>query len=257
MKLKKVMLATTAALVLLSTTASAQTTRIGIATEPYPPFAVPDATGNYTGWEVDIANAVCEAAKLDCEIVASAWDAIIPSLKSEKIDVIAASLSITAARSRVIDFTNKYYQTGAALIGAANSEITPTGAGVTGKIIGIQSASIHQAYANKHWSGATIREYQTQDEANQDLFSGRIDATLADVLTLDSFLISDEGKACCKLLGMAQNDEQVLGKGVGFGLRKGNDQLKEKLNAAIDKIRADGTYDKISAKYFEFNIYGD
>ncbi|EPJ53454.1 MAG: putative periplasmic binding abc transporter protein [Osedax symbiont Rs2] len=257
MKFKKLLLATTASLMLLSTAASADITRIGIATEPYPPFSVPDAAGNYNGWEIEIANAVCAAAKLECEIVASAWDGIIPSLKAEKIDVIAASLSVTAARLKVIDFSNKYYQTGAALIGAANSSIAPTAAGVGGKTIGIQSASIHQAYAAKHFPDASIREYQSQDEANQDLFAGRIDATLADVLTLDAFLASEEGQACCKLLGIAKNDVEILGEGIGFGLRKGNDELKAKLNAAIDQIRSDGTYAKISAKYFDFNIYGD
>jgi len=237
--------------------ATAETVRMGIASEPYPPFSNPDASGQYTGWEIDIINAVCEEAKLDCEIVATAWDGIIPSLTGEKIDVIAASMSINDERLKVIDFSNKYYQTGASLVVAAGSGMTPTPAGVTGKNIGVQSGSIHQAYALKHFTGATIREYQTQDEANQDLFADRIDATMADSLAMADFLASDEGKACCTDAGLVENDLALHGPGIGFGLRKGSDELKAQLNAAIDAIRANGTYDEISAKYFDFNIYGD
>ena len=92
MRIKALVLASVATIA-VTAPAHADTVRIGIAAEPYPPFAVPDAAGNYTGWEIDIIHAVCEEAALDCEIVATAWDGIIPSLLSERIDVIAASLS--------------------------------------------------------------------------------------------------------------------------------------------------------------------
>lgn len=245
------------ALSAVASTASADIIRLGFATEPYPPFATPDATGQVTGWEVDIANAVCAEARLECEIVTTSWDGIIPALVAEKLDVIAASLSINEERQKVIDFSDKYYQTGAALVAAKGSGIAPTPEGVTGKTIGVQSGSVHQAYALKHFPNANIREYQTQDEANQDVFSGRLDGTLADVMVLDGFLTSDEGALCCENVGLVANDESVLGLGIGFGLRKGNDALLEKLNTAIAAIRANGTYDAITAKYFDFNIYGE
>lgn len=244
-------------LTLASLSALAQPLRIGVATEPYPPFAVADAAGNYSGWEIDLTKAVCAQAKLDCQFVAVAWDGIIPSLLADKIDVIAASLSITDERSQVIDFSDKYYQTGAMLAVAAGSDIKPTPAGVAGHKIGVQSGSIHQAYALKYFKDATIQEYQTQDEADQDLFAGRIDGTLADALVLETFLKSDEGKGCCSDAGLVAQDDALLGKGIGFGLRKGNDALKTSLNQAIQAIRADGTYDKITANYFNFNIYGE
>nr|WP_321483254.1 transporter substrate-binding domain-containing protein [uncultured Cohaesibacter sp.] len=256
MNIKSILAATFIA-VGLSSAASAETVRIGIATEPYPPFATPDAEGNYVGWEIDMTKAICEEAKLDCKFVATAWDSIIPTLQKEEIDVIAASLSITEDRLKVIDFSNKYYQTGVSIAAAKGSGLEPTPKGVAGKIIGVQSASIHQAYALKYFKDAKIREYQTQDEANQDLFAGRIDGTLADVLVLDEFLKSDEGQLCCESAGLVAKDEAIHGPGVGFGLRKGSDALKTKLNAAIDAVRASGKYDEISKKYFDFNIFGE
>jgi polar amino acid transport system substrate-binding protein len=237
--------------------AQAETVRIGIATEAYPPFSVPNSSGNYSGWEIDIANAICTEANLECEFVATSWDGIIPSLVAEKIDVIAASLSITEERGKVIDFSEKYYQTGASLAIASGSDIAATAKGVSGYKIAVQSGSIHQSYALKHFKEATIKEYQTQDEANQDLFSGRVDATLADALVLEGFLKSNEGNLCCSSAGLVKYDEILLGKGIGFGLRKGDDELKTQLNSAINSIRKSGVYDKITQQYFEFNIYGN
>jgi len=254
---KKITVALAATLASLALPALAETVRIGIATEPYPPFAVPDARGEYSGWEIDITKAICTAAKLDCQFVATAWDGIIPSLQAEKIDVIAASLSITEERQKVIDFSERYYQTGASLAVGQGLDIKPDPASLKGKKIGVQSGSIHQSYALKHFNGAEIREYQTQDEANQDLFAGRLDATLADALVLEAFLKSREGEVCCYDAGLVAQDDAILGQGIGFGLRKGNPELKEKLNNAIDTIRASGEYARISSGYFQFNIYGE
>jgi polar amino acid transport system substrate-binding protein len=123
---------------------------------------------------------------------------------------------------------------------------------------GVQVSTVHAVYAKKHF-GATaseIKEYQTQDEANQDLAAGRLDAVQADSIALGEFLKSDQGKACCDLKGMVAPDDEVLGPGVGAGIRKEDTALKEKFNAGIKAIRANGKYDEISKKYFDFDIYG-
>ena len=82
----------------LGTAAMAEPVKIGIAAEAYPPFASPDAAGNWVGWEVEIINAVCAASAMDCVITPVAWDGIIPSLTSGQIDAIMASMSITDER---------------------------------------------------------------------------------------------------------------------------------------------------------------
>jgi polar amino acid transport system substrate-binding protein len=136
--------------------------------------------------------------------------------------------------------------------------MTPDAAGLAGKIIGVQVSTIHQDYAQTYFGGsaAEIKLYQTQDEANQDLVAGRIDATQADSIALDAFLATEAGAACCEVKGAVADDPAILGKGVGVGLRKGEDELKAKFNAGIAKILADGTYEKISAPYFASSIYG-
>lgn len=248
-----------AALLLMASPLAAQEVKVGIAAEPYPPFASPDASGNWVGWEVEIINAVCAAAELQCVITPVAWDGIIPSLTSGQIDAIMASMSITAERMETIDFSDKYYNTPTVIATAKGSGIAPTAEGLAGKIIGVQVATIHEAYVNKHFAGsaAEVKVYQTQDEANQDLAAGRIDATQADSIALDAFIASETGAACCEIVGAVADDPEVLGLGVGVGLRKGEEELKAKFNAGIAKIREDGTYDKITAGYFASSIYGE
>lgn len=238
--------------------AQAEEIKLGIAAEPYPPFTYPDASGKWQGWEVDFANAVCEEAGLDCVITPLSWDGIIPALKSEKIDMIVGSMSITPERLEEIDFSDKYYNTPTIVIGLKELDFDASPEGLSDKILGVQSSTIHQVYANKHFGpgGTSIKEYQTQDEANNDLASGRLDAVQADAIALKAFLETEAGKNCCEEKGQVADDVEVLGPGVGIGLRKGDTELKEKLNAAIATIRENGTYDAFSEKYFDFDPYG-
>ncbi|MBH1974098.1 MAG: transporter substrate-binding domain-containing protein [Rhodobacteraceae bacterium] len=255
--MKKIALAAALAMS-FATGALAQQVKIGIAAEAYPPFASPDASGNWVGWEVEIINAVCKAGAMDCVITPVAWDGIIPSLTSGQIDVIMASMSITDERMKTIDFSDKYYNTPTVIVGAKGVEMAPTAEGLAGKIIGVQASTVHEAYVNNYFAptAAEVKVYQTQDEANQDLAAGRIDATQADSIALDAFLATDAGKACCEVKGTVADDPAILGLGVGAGVRKGDDALKAKLNAAIAAIIADGTYDAITKTYFASSIYG-
>ncbi|SMF09085.1 polar amino acid transport system substrate-binding protein [Xaviernesmea oryzae] len=237
--------------------AQAQEVKVGFAAEPYPPFTSPDASGKWVGWEIDFMEAMCAEAKLQCVPTPIAWDGIIPALTSKKIDMIVGSMSITEERLKTIDFSDKYYNTPTGIVGPKSEKFDATPEGLKGKIIGVQVSTVHQEYATKHFGpvAAEIKEYQTQDEANQDLAAGRIDAVQADAIALDAFLKSDAG-ACCDLKGNVEDDSAVLGAGIGVGLRKGETELKDKVNAAIKAIRANGTYDTFSKKYFDFDIYG-
>lgn len=240
------------------TTAHAEALKIGIAAEAYPPFASPDASGVWVGWEVEIIGALCAEAKIECAITPVAWDGIIPALTAKKIDAIIASMSITEERMKTIDFSNKYYNTPTNVMGTKGSAMDATPEGLKGKIVGVQVSTVHADYAKKYFgpTAAEVKEYQTQDEANADLAAGRVDAVQADSIALDAFLQSDAGKACCEMKGTVADDAAILGKGVGVGVRQGETELKDKFNAAIEAVRANGKYDEISKKYFNFDIYG-
>ena len=243
--------------------------KFGVAQEPYPPFASQDSSGRWVGFEVDLMDAVCAQMKAKCQLVPIAWDGIIPALQEKKIDVIWASMSITDERMKVIDFTNKYYNSPAEIIGPKSAGIkigivdNPDGKGgkianpadAKGKIIGVQTSTIHANYIQKYFGkDAEIKVYDTQDNANADLSAGRVDLVMADSVALADYLKSDQGKDMQVVVTIP--DDPLLGAGVGGGIRKGDDQLKAQLNDAIKGVRSSGVYDQIAKKYFDFDIYG-
>ncbi len=237
-------------------TASADV-RFGIMNEAYPPLFAKDASGKWQGWEIDLMDAVCAEMKEKCSIVELSWDGLIPALQTKKFDVIWSSMSNTEERQKIIDFTDKYYNTPSKLIGAKGEKAGATAEDVKGKTIGIQVATIQFEYYKKYFAGvADEKTYQTLDEAFQDLAAGRIDYVFGDSIVLDAFVKSDAGKDCCADMGDVADDKEILGLGVSGGLRKEDTELKAKLNAAIAAVRASGKYDEISKKYFSFNIYG-
>lgn len=245
-----------AALLGVSLQGASAEVKLGVAAEPYPPFSEKTAAGNLEGWEIEIGDALCKAMEEECTWVEVSWDGIIPALLAKKIDAIIGSMSITAERMKTIDFSDKYYNTPTVLIAMKESKIDGTPESLKDAIIGVQVSTVHENYATTHFGdiAGQIKTYQTFDEHNQDLAAGRVDAVIADSLALTPFLESDPG-ACCEVK-TELFDIDIFGPGVGVGLRKEDTALKEKFNAAIKKIREDGTYDSISEGYFNFDIYG-
>lgn len=231
--------------------------RLGLDSAPYPPFYEADTNGNFVGWETEIGEALCAAMNEECVWVGVAWDGIIPALLAKKIDAIVGSMSITAERMKTIDFSDKYYNTPAAIVAAKSSDIDGSPESVKGKIVGVQVSTTHQNYVEATYESMadSVKTYQDFNEHNQDLFAGRIDAVVGDSLAFADFLASDQG-ASFEIKASLSNEE-IFGLGVGAGIRKGEDELREKFNAAIKQIREDGTYDEISKKYFDFDIYGE
>ena len=247
-----------AALAMLATGVHAQDKRkVKIGTEgAYPPFNSIDAQGKLVGFDVDIANALCEAANFECEFVVQDWDGIIPGLIAKKYDAIIASMSITEQRKEVVDFTDKYYNTPAKFVAGKDADFDISPEGLAGKVVGVQRATTHENFLRGEFPEVEIRTYATQDEANADLVSGRLDLIMADsVALLEGFLTTDEGQDF-EFVGPDYNDPRYHGEGAGIAIRKGEDELRALFNEAIDEIRADGTYQAINEKYFDFDVYG-
>ena len=245
-----------AALGLVASGVSAQTVRIG--TEgAYPPFNSIDSDGNLVGFDVDIAKALCDAAGLTCEFVVQDWDGMIPGLLAKKYDAIIASMSITEERKKKVDFTGKYYNTPAKFIAPVGKGHDVSPEGLDGLSVGVQRATTHENFLRDNFPGLDIRVYATQDEANADLASGRVDLGHADsVALMDGFLNTDLGMGF-EFVGPDYNVPEWHGVGAGIAVRKGEDELRMALDKAIDTIRANGTYEKINAKYFDFDVFGD
>jgi arginine/ornithine transport system substrate-binding protein len=242
----------------VAVTASGQGKDLRVAIDPtYEPFTYKTADGKPTGFDVDIANAVCEQIKRNCVFVEQVWDSMIPGLQAKKYDVIISSMSITEDRLKVVDFTDKYYNTPSKIV--VRNDIKFTGpASLKGKKLGVLKGSTQEKYANGELKkvGVIVTPYEAQDQVYLDIKSGRLDGTVADVIEVTSgFLSKPEGKDY-GVVGPELYIPKYFGSGAGFALRKGETSLKSELNNAIKTIRANGTYKKINDKYFKIDVYG-
>ena len=178
----------------LTAAAAQEPLKVGFGAEPYPPFTEASASGEWAGFEIDIANALCEQMQVTCEPAPIAWDGIIPALTSGQIDMILGSMSITEERKQTVNFSDRYYYTASDFVAAKGSGIDVSPEGMQGKILGVQTGTTNADYAQKAYpDGVEIKLYNTQDEVNADLVAGRIDVMLADQIAMDAFVKSEAG----------------------------------------------------------------
>ncbi|KAA0578489.1 transporter substrate-binding domain-containing protein [Azospirillum sp. B21] len=244
-----------AALLLLASDGVAAAQDIRIATEgAYPPFNFTQPDGKVAGLEVDLANALCERMKRPCTVVAQEWDGIIPGLLAKKYDAIMATMNITPERAKAIGFSTPYMVVPAYFVAPAKSSIDGSPASLRGKTIGAQVSTTHSRYVEKHLgSEATLKTYDTASNLLADLKAGRIDAAITTGATASDWVKGDGGKSV-KLVGQPVIDAEVFGPGIGVGLRKEDESLKQSFDEAIRAVVQDGTLARIAARYVDFSI---
>lgn len=228
--------------------------RIGVE-GAYPPFSEVGADGKLKGFEIDLANALCAQMKAECTLVQQDFDGLIPALQSRKVDAIIASMSITDERKKVIAFSNPYYSVPARFAAKSGAKFDFTPAGLKGKKIGVQRATIHEKFVDATFKQSEIVRYATQDQAFLDLKSGRVDLTLADMVATDMGFIQTPAGKGYEMVGPEYNDPKYFGVGVGVGLRKQDEKtLAKKFNDGIAALKTSGEFKKLNDKYFKYDI---
>lgn len=252
MKLFKWMFTAVALVSCTQVLAQQQVVKLGL--EPqYPPMESKTADGKLVGFDIDLGNAICKQAHLKCQWVETSFDALIPALKAQKFDVINSSMDITPQRAKAIGFTDAIYQLPSQLIVAKDSGLKPSVKSLKGKRIGVLQGSSQESYAKKHWAsqGIKVVAYKDQNQVYYDMVSGRLDGTLVNSTSGQAgFLDKPQGKNYA-FSGKPVYDKAIFGPGIGFGLRKGDTQLQNKLNKAIAAVKAQGLIHKLSKKYFK------
>ncbi len=229
--------------------------RIGVE-GAYPPFSKVTPDGKLVGFDIDIANALCEEMGAECTMVQQDWDGIIPALLARKYDAIIASRAITEKRKKKVAFTDPYSNTPNKFARKKGSGIEIDKASLKGKSVGVQRVTIHADIVKAEFGDVVdLKLYATQDEASLDAVAGGVDLLLADAVAMnEGFLKTDQGKKW-EFVGPDYTDPAV-GAGAGIAIRKGDKDLVAAFNKALAAILANGTYNKINDKYFDFNVYG-
>lgn len=234
---------------------AAQTLRIGFAVG-YAPFSEIATDGQIKGFEVDVAQALCQRMGVQCAPVMLDFDGLIPALQSRKIDAILASMSITAARQQVIAFSSPYYYSPARMVMRSNAKVDVSAEGLKGRRIGVERGTIHERFLAEQFKGSQVLRYATQDQVFLDLKSGRLDATLVDaVIAQFGFLNHVDGRGFGFVGPDFGREEQYYGKGIGVGLRKADaDTLGRRFNEALAALRSSRELKALNDRYFSFDL---
>jgi len=201
----------------------------------YPPYNFLNDAGEVDGFERELGDELCARAELTCEWVTNEWDSIIPNLVSSNYDVIMAGMSITDERDEVIDFSEAYTQPDPSSYLALSADVD-----LAGGVIAAQAGTIQASHVAS--TGATLIEFATPEETVAAVKNGEADAVLAD----KSFL-SPIAEADGELIMLDQ--QELIGGGVGLGLRESDGELREKFNVAIQSVKADGTLNGLIEKW--------
>jgi len=257
--------------------ADAQQKRVRIGTEgAYAPWNATDTAGKLVGFEIDLGNEICKRKNLQCEWVAQAFDGIIPALNAGRFDAIMAGMSITPRRLETIDFTQPYAGTPsifavlkntpmAAAIGPAGDRVAMDGdsperkaaidkisAALRGKTVGVQRATIQEAFLNDYLKNiVTIRLYDTNENLLLDMNAGRVDAGFASY----SYWLPATEKDAGKNLAIVGNGFSGggFGRGVGIGVRKGDAETKRLFDEGLSELKKDGTIKRLALQWFKFD----
>ncbi len=243
-------------------TAQAAETVLSIGTEgEYPPWSMADANGNVTGFDADVGNLVCAKLEMKCKFVVQAFDGLIPALKAKRFDIIISGMSITAERKKQINFSIGYAELANMLVVKKDSPLAGTKdieallKGLDGVSVGVQAGTTHAHFMEQRVPNAILKTYDTLDQMQIDLASGRVEAGFADASALQNFLDRPDGKDFQLVDVKVQSTfDPSLGEGIGVGIRQEDTELKAKIDMALCELITDGSIAKASQTWFKQDI---
>lgn len=214
----------------------------------YPPFNFQDASGQLTGFEVELAKALAEELGVNAAFQPTKWDGILAALESRRLDVVINQVTISDERKEKYDFSTPYTVSGIqALTRKADADTIKSPNDLAGKKVGVGLGTNYEQWLKENVPQAEIRTYDDDPTKFQDLNVGRIDVILVDRLA--AFEMVEKTGDRLAVAGDAFSRQES-----GVALRKGNPQLLAAIDAAIAKLRADGTLKQLSEKWFGADV---
>ncbi|MCS4093958.1 transporter substrate-binding domain-containing protein [Rhizobium sp. BK176] len=229
------------------------TVRVGVEGN-YPPFSQVSPDGTLSGFDIDIANAICTEMKTKCAMVQQEWDGMIPALNASKFDMIVASMSINEKRKKAVNFSKPYYDVPSRWIAKDGAFKSWKPEDLKGKTIIVLRNSPRAEYLAKNYPDSNVLAVDKEPAVYLELAAGRGDIAFgSSVVSAESFLKKPEGKGFSQVGDTLFLDEGTDG-GVGIALRKTDDNLRAKVDEALTNVMKNGTYKQIAAKYFDFDV---
>jgi polar amino acid transport system substrate-binding protein len=222
----------------------------------FPPFNYFDEDNVLTGFNVDVARAVCLEINAACDIQVRPWAELLPALKKGEADAVIASHTASPAMLKLVEFSEPYYFTPgrfAAKRSLAAIEVTPEG--LEGKKVAVARRTAHEAYLRAFFRDSSIRTYETVELARDALVTGAVDLLFDDGISLAFWLNGTASKACCGFRGGPFGEPKYFGDGIGIAVSRDDAQLKAMIDTGLQRMRESGRYEELLLRYFPLRVF--
>ena len=211
----------------------------------YPPFEMTDTQGKPSGVSVDLATDLAKSLGRPVLIQNTAFDGLIPALKTGKVDLVISSMTATAEREKSIDFSDPYLSTGLCLLLKKDS----TAQGIAdldkaGVKVAVKKGTTGHLYASSRLEHAEILVLDKESAAVLEVTQGKADAFIYDQMSTYQNWLRNKATTRAVL-------EPFQKESWAIGIRKGNDELKSKVNAFIKAYREKGGFDQLGDRYLK------
>ena len=222
----------------------------------YPPFNYAGADGQPSGFNVDLARAICDEIKVQCTIQARRFDTLLDALNSNAGDAIIASLAVTPDMRRRVDFSDPYYRTPARFVSRKDVEIDNVRpSDLERKKVAVVAGTAHEAYLRALFTEADIQPYPNSEEARAALKRGEVDLVFGDGISLAFWLNGTDSAGCCVFRGGPFLESRYFGEGVGIAVRRGNELMRLAVNWALFRIWENGKFTDLWLRYFPISPF--
>ena len=224
--------------------------------DDYPPFgfALPD--GSLSGFNVDLARALCEELRVQCTVQARRWDTMFETIEQSRADAAIASIAMTPANRARVDFTAPYYKTPARFVARAAVALPDASPEAqAGKTVGVVARSAHEAYLRAFFPRVTVRPYDNALALRSALKRNEVEIAFGDGVAFALWLNGTDASGCCAFRGGPYTESRFFGEGVGIALRRDNLAVKRALDYALKRVAERGVYADLYLKYFPVGFY--
>ena len=222
----------------------------------YPPFNYLDEEGALSGFNVDLARALCDELAVECDIRTGEWVELIPTIDRKEADAIVASIRPSAKTLERLDFTDAYYRTPARFVARTDKDlkdISPSG--LAGAKIGVIKGTGHEAFLRDFFPKGEAIPFDHDRQARVALKKGEVDLLFGDGITLMFWLNGTTSESCCEFRGEAYLESRYFGEGIGIAVRKNERKLRAILNYGLARLRAAGRLEELYLRYFPLSVF--
>ncbi len=222
----------------------------------YPPFNFTGPDGNPAGFNVDLARMICEEIKVTCTIQMRRFETLVDAINANRGDAVIASMSVTPQTRARLDFTDPYYRAPARFASrrdAVMPEVRPEY--VSGKKVGVITGSAHEAYLKSQFTDAQIIGFPNDEGLRAALRRGDVDFIFGDAISLAFWISGTDSGDCCAFSGGPFIESRYFGEGIGIGVKRGNDVLRQAINWAMFRLWEKGRYTDLWLRYFSVSPF--